>query len=73
MIQERKRSQLKADNEDLFTSLLAANDDENLLKDEVKLNDSELIGKPRFNLLRDCCRIVTTFFRQYLHIDGRRA
>ncbi|OAX31726.1 cytochrome P450, partial [Rhizopogon vinicolor AM-OR11-026] len=44
MIQERKRSQLKADNEDLFTSLLAANDDENLLKDEVKLNDSELIG-----------------------------
>ncbi|OJA08389.1 hypothetical protein AZE42_00969 [Rhizopogon vesiculosus] len=44
MIQERKGSQLKADGEDLFTSLLAANNNENLLKDEVKLSDSELIG-----------------------------
>jgi hypothetical protein len=73
MIQERKGSQLKEDDKDLFSGLFSANNDENLLKDEVKLNDSELIGKPRFNLLRDCSRTVTTFFRQYLHIDGRRA
>ncbi|OJA09557.1 hypothetical protein AZE42_01135 [Rhizopogon vesiculosus] len=44
MIQERKGSQLTEDSEDLFSSLLAANNDENLLKDEVKLNDSELIA-----------------------------
>ncbi|OAX30733.1 cytochrome P450, partial [Rhizopogon vinicolor AM-OR11-026] len=44
MIQERKGSQLKEDGEDLFSTLLAANSDENLLKDEVKLNDSELIS-----------------------------
>jgi cytochrome P450 len=53
MIQERKESQLN-DHHDLFSSLLAANDDENLSKGEVKLSDSELIGKPLFNLLRDC-------------------
>ncbi|OJA09560.1 hypothetical protein AZE42_01136 [Rhizopogon vesiculosus] len=44
MIQERKGFQLKEDDEDLLSSLLAANNDENLWKDEVKLNDSELIG-----------------------------
>ncbi|OJA17864.1 hypothetical protein AZE42_05910 [Rhizopogon vesiculosus] len=44
MIQERKGSQLKEDDEDLFSILLAANSDENLLKGEVKLNDSELIS-----------------------------
>jgi hypothetical protein len=71
MIQERKGSQLKEDDEDLFTGLLSANNDENLLKDKVKLNDSELIGKPQFNVLRDCSRTVATFFRQYLHVDGR--
>ncbi|OJA09558.1 hypothetical protein AZE42_01134 [Rhizopogon vesiculosus] len=44
MIQERKGSQLKEEDDDLFTGLLSANNDDNLLKDEVKLNDSELFG-----------------------------
>lgn len=70
MIQERKGSLLNE--HDLFSSLLAANED--LSKDEVKLSDSELIGKPRFNSLRDCGRTVAMFFnRQYIPIDGRRA
>jgi cytochrome P450 len=46
MIQERKESQLN-DHYDLFSRLLAANDES---KDEVKLSDSELIGKPPFNV-----------------------
>ncbi|KAJ8592967.1 cytochrome P450 [Rhizopogon salebrosus TDB-379] len=44
MIQERKGSQLNEDDSDLFSSLLAANDDENLWKGKAKLTDSELIG-----------------------------
>ncbi|KAG1748243.1 614 534 cytochrome P450, partial [Suillus paluster] len=44
IIQERLESQHKEDNNDLLSSLLAANDDENLSKGEVKLSDSELIG-----------------------------
>ena len=50
MIQERKGSQ--QDNDDLLSSLMAANDDENLSKDEVKLSESELIGKLQFRRLR---------------------
>ncbi|KAG2062586.1 cytochrome P450 [Suillus decipiens] len=44
MIHERQGSQHKEDNNDLLSSLLSANDDDNLSKDEVKLSDSELIG-----------------------------
>lgn len=70
MIQERKGSQPNEDDSDLFSSLLAANDDENLWKGKAKLTDSELIGKPQFKRLD---RTVATFFnRQCLHIDGRR-
>jgi len=50
MIQERKESRLN-DHHDLFSRLLAANDES---KDEVKLSDSELIGKSPSDLLRDC-------------------
>jgi cytochrome P450 len=46
MIHERQESQHEH-NHDLLSSLLAANDDENLSKGEVKLSDSELIGKPQ--------------------------
>ncbi|KAG2359627.1 cytochrome P450 [Suillus spraguei] len=44
MIHERQGSQHKEDNNDLLSSLLSANDNDNLSKDEVKLSDSELIG-----------------------------
>jgi hypothetical protein len=47
MIHERQESQ-QGDNHDLLSSLLSANDDENLSKGEVKLSDSELIGKLQF-------------------------
>ncbi|KAG1760759.1 cytochrome P450 [Suillus occidentalis] len=43
MIHERQESQ-HGDNHDLLSSLLSANDDENLSKGELKLSDSELIG-----------------------------
>ncbi|KIK42697.1 hypothetical protein CY34DRAFT_83093 [Suillus luteus UH-Slu-Lm8-n1] len=43
MIHERQESQ-QEDNHDLLSSLLSANDDENLSKGEVKLSNSELIG-----------------------------
>ncbi|KAG2123324.1 cytochrome P450 [Suillus cothurnatus] len=44
MIHERQGSQHDEDNNDLLSSLLSANDDDNLSKGEVKLSDSELIG-----------------------------
>ncbi|KAG1822549.1 cytochrome P450 [Suillus subaureus] len=43
MIHERRGSQYE-DNNDLLSSLLSANDGDNLSKSEVKLSDSELIG-----------------------------
>ncbi|KAG2144406.1 cytochrome P450 [Suillus bovinus] len=43
MIHERQVSQQEY-HHDLLSSLLSANDDDNLSKDEVKLSDSELIG-----------------------------
>jgi len=46
MIQERRGSPLSSEHHDLFSNLLAANEDENLSKDEVKLSNSELIGNP---------------------------
>jgi cytochrome P450 len=51
MIHERQKSQYEEDNHDLLSSLLSANDDENLSKGEVKLSDSELIGKLQFQTL----------------------
>lgn len=44
MIHERQGFQHKEDDNDLLSSLLLANDDDDLSKDEVKLSDSELIG-----------------------------
>ncbi|KAG2042615.1 cytochrome P450 [Suillus americanus] len=44
MIHERRGSQHEDSNNDLLSSLLSANDDNNLSKGEVKLSDSELIG-----------------------------
>jgi hypothetical protein len=47
MIHERHGSK-DQDNDDILSGLLSANDDKNLSKGEVKLSDSELIGKPQF-------------------------
>ncbi|KAG1808691.1 cytochrome P450 [Suillus subaureus] len=44
MIHERRGSQHEGNNNDLLSSLLSANDDDNLSKGEVKLSNSELIG-----------------------------
>ncbi|KAG1876299.1 cytochrome P450 [Suillus subluteus] len=44
MIHERQESKDEEDNNDLLSSLVSANDNENLSKGEVRLSDSELIG-----------------------------
>ncbi|KIJ61829.1 hypothetical protein HYDPIDRAFT_176809 [Hydnomerulius pinastri MD-312] len=44
MIHARKAADKAEERHDLFSSLLAANEDEGLSKDERKLSDSELIG-----------------------------
>lgn len=45
MIQARKASEKKEERFDLFSSLLEANDDDDISGDEVKLTTGELVGK----------------------------
>ncbi|KAG1862036.1 cytochrome P450 [Suillus subalutaceus] len=59
MIHERQESKDEEDNNDLLSSLVSANDNENLSKGEVRLSDSELIGKLQFQTLAEHDYITT--------------
>jgi cytochrome P450 len=65
MIHERQGSQHDEDNNDLLSSLLSANDDDNLSKGEVKLSDSELIGKLLFQTVAGHGDIVIQAISSY--------